>query len=578
MPEKVDIEKKLDNIVKGVETNYWKNFTLSEWRLKLASECQVYVHDENYLAKRFDQINYKFVSQKTAMEILKDNLYAILRYKYLTKSTDEVEQRIKEIVRSFLDNIKTSLIRISFNPDTECKYVRWLPDGCVAFRNGVFDFRENKWLFQYQKIRIEELNNNIYIYDPTYIIQWYINIEFQPLDGISVNNMSLEDFTLFMKEYDKVSRNYCFELMYNMSHDYDNNFSKSQFKHLCEILGYLCNQSFLQYFVLFIGTGQNGKNSLFDGCFLSRAIPMAANNDLNAIEEDKFVSGSLENKPFNIYLETDAETITKSKNLKAITGSMYQTIEHKGEDKVSGIINCKFIWAGNDQDKIKFSDNTTGFRRRINIFETYYTWDAKKKFLLTGDYYDTTFSQDLHELKDDILNTIVFIYFAMFGIKSATNNFTKQFSFTSNDWKMQYVDADFDLKEKLDRISLEKINDWMSKTRNHEAAKTLFYDKTRKRLYDSASIRELGINNFEEFVEKFIKNDEVFLQYFIDNDYCYMSIRHIQEMSGTGDKYEPTTFTQNLKKIYGVRRTENLFNNKPYVKVKFVNNKLKIMQ
>ena len=74
MPEKVDIEKKLDNIVKGVETNYWKNFTLSEWRLKLASECQVYVHDENYLAKRFDQINYKFVSQKTAMEILKDNL------------------------------------------------------------------------------------------------------------------------------------------------------------------------------------------------------------------------------------------------------------------------------------------------------------------------------------------------------------------------------------------------------------------------------------------------------------------------------------------------------------------------
>ena len=57
-----------------------------------------------------------------------------------------------------------------------------------------------------------------------------------------------------------------------------------------------------------------------------------------------------------------------------------------------------------------------------------------------------------------------------------------------------------------------------------------------------------------------------------------MSIRIIQELCKAMGKYEATTFTQNLKKIYGVRRTENLYNNKPYVKVKFINNKLKILQ
>ena len=66
--------------------------------------------------------------------------------------------------------------------------------------------------------------------------------------------------------------------------------------------------------------------------------------------------------------------------LKALTGSMYQTIQHKGIDEYSGILNTKHVWAANDQDKLKFGDTIIGFRRRINIFETWFRWDSKNKY------------------------------------------------------------------------------------------------------------------------------------------------------------------------------------------------------
>ena len=59
---------------------------------------------------------------------------------------------------------------------------------------------------------------------------------------------------------------------------------------------------------MLIGSGQNGKNSLFDGCFSNRVIPRPAANDLDAIEGDRFITGALENKAHNIFLETSAKT------------------------------------------------------------------------------------------------------------------------------------------------------------------------------------------------------------------------------------------------------------------------------
>ena len=573
---KSKINDKLKDLDNKVNNAQYKDWDLVKWQPLLAKECQVYVYNENYLAKRFDQINFQFCSKETAKEILIDNLYALLRYKYLTDRTDDIETRIGNIVKAFTANLKTTLIKVSFDPDSECTKVQWLPDGCVAFRNGVYNFKNDSWLFAYDKIRIENLNSTIYLYDQAYIITWFINIDFEPLP-MNINDFeNITDLVEFLKDLDKDNKNYCFELMYNMSHNYDNKFEIEKFNHMCQIIGYLCLQSFSQNFVLLIGSGQNGKNSLIDGCLTSRVIPQPASNDMESIEDDKFVGSSLENRAHNIYLETTPDIKSKSKNLKALTGSMYQQVEEKGVTKHATIINCKYLWAGNDQDKIKFSDNTVGFRRRINLYETWYRWDSKKRFLKTGDYYDTTFSDDLSEIKTDISNTVLFIYLSMWGIKVGTDNYTHSFKFTKNDWKLQYTDVNFDLKEKIESLTLKKISEWLSVPRNREMAKISFYDMSEKVLQDSLTLKENGVivHNYDEFLTKFMNDPEASLNYFAEYD-VYMSVRTLQQL--TKDDSPASAFSQNLKKLYGLNTFLYKSGNRPYVKVRFMNNKLKVV-
>lgn len=562
----------IQELIDKVDTVSLAKISLSDWRPLLANECQVYVFNEAYLAKRFDQIHYKFVGKNEAKEILIDNLYALLRFKYFPKASEEIDARIKDIVTSFSTNLKTTLKKVSFDKDSDSEYVKLLPNNCIAFRNGVYDFLNAKWLFRYDIVDLEQLSNKIYMYDNRYIILWYINIDFEPLD-LNIVDTPLEDFVEFMKKYTTTNHNYCFELMYNMAHTYNDMFDMRMFKHLCQILGYTILQSFSQNFVLFIGSGQNGKNSLFDGCFTGRVVPRPAANDLDSIEQDRFITGSLENKAHNIFLESSAKTYTESKMLKAITGSMYQTIEQKGVDKYSGLINCKFIFAANDQEKIKFADTTVGFKRRINVFEVWYKWDSQGRYLKNGDYYNTKFSDTLDEIKDDALNTIMFIYFGMYGLLDATRKFTRNFEFSYNNWKLSYSDVDLDLKEQVERITIENIMQYIRANKFHyEECKALFYDCHKTRLYQSSTMKELGYNNYDDELSM-LEDANAYTAYFADHD-VYANIRLLQKFSG--DFSAPAQFTQSLKKLYGLTNLPSYYNNQPYVKITFIGNKLKV--
>lgn len=565
--------KDINDLVKAVDTSALASRPLSDWRPVLAQECQVYVFGENYLAKRFDQIHYKFCEKNEAKEILVDNLYALLRYKYFPKWTDDIDAKISQIVSTFTTNLKSTLKKVSFDSSSDAEHVNMLPDYCIAFRNGVYDFLHDRWLFKYDIIKMPRLHNSIYMYDTKMIILWYLDFEFEPLP-IKIRDVNLETFIEFMKNVTKENRNYCFELIYNISHDIQDKFSIQRFTHMCEILGYTCLSSFSQMFVMLIGSGQNGKNSLFDGCFTNRVIPRPAANDLDSIENDRFITGALENKAHNIFLETSAKTYTESTMLKALTGSMYQTIQQKGISKYSSIINCKYIFAGNDQEKIKFSDTTTGFRRRINVFEIWYRWDSKKRFLKRGDYYDTTFSDSLSELKNDISNAIAYVYFAMYGLMSATDNFTRNFRFTYNEWKLQYTDLDFDMRDKIENITPEVILKWIHQNDTHyQEGKVMFYDLHKKRLYDSEEMKELGYVTYDDMLRMFA-DDEEFISFFAEND-AYIQVRQLQQLAG--DLSSATSFTQALKKLYSLTVLPALYNNKPYVKCTFINKKLKIL-
>lgn len=565
--------KTVKDLLEAVDTTALVARPLSDWRPILTEECQVYVFEENYIAKRFDQINYKFCQKETAKEILIDNLYALLRFKYFPQTSEEIDDRIDKIVRSFTANLKTTLKRVSFDPNTDAVYIKTLPDYCIAFRNGVYNFKDDKWLFKYDIIKLERLANTIYLYDNSYAIMWYLDYDFESL-GIKIENFSLEKFIKFMKDITSVpeSRNYCFELLYNISHNSLNQFDMKKFIHLCEILGYTVLQSFAQYFVMLIGSGQNGKNSLFDGCFTNRVVPKPASNDLDAIENDKFITGALENKSHNIFLETSAKTYTESKMLKALTGSMYQTIEQKGVNKYSSVINCKYIWAGNDQENIKFSDDTTGFRRRVNMMEIFYQWDSRKKFLSTGDYYDTTFSDSLDELKNDIMNTTAYVYFAMYGIMIGTKNWTKNFQFTENDWNATYFDVDFTIKESIKQLTLQRILSYIAKTPEKDCL-DMFYGVDKKKLYLSSSMNILGYKSFKEMIAM-LNDPEKAAHFFADND-IYISIKHLQKLIGNHDT--PITFSKNIRKLFNLKTFERLNGNQAYVRCTFISERLKIL-
>lgn len=559
-----------NDLINKIDNDVLMTRSLPDWRPILSEECQVYVFNNNYVARRFDQINYQFCTKDEAKEILVDNLYALLRYKYFSILTEEVDERINRIISSFTANLKTSLKKVSFDKDDEVSInIKFLPDYCIAFKNGVYDFKNDKWFFKYDIIKLERLNNIIYMYDTQWIIMWYFNYNFEPLP-ISIEDTSFEEFIDTIKELTKTNKNYCFELLYNMAHNKEDKFELKRFKHLCEILGYCCLQSFSQHFVLMIGNGQNGKNSLFDGCFTHKVLPLPVANSLKDIETNNFISGSLENKSHNLFLETNDETMQQSTILKSLTGSMYQTIERKGVDRYSTIINCKFIFAGNDKDKIKFSDTSVGFRRRVNLLNIYYQWDKRGEYLKNGDYYDTKFSEDLREIKNDLINTTTFIYFAMYGIKLGTNNFNCTFDFTENEWDSRFEDIDLDLKNK---ISMFSIIDFKNYIQNHiKTIKSELIDEDKNNLRTSNSLLKYGDKT--NMFNNLFNNDDNLFDYFSNNDF-YVNIRFLQSMLKVSES--ATSFTQKIKKIYKIKDLEYLYGNKPYVKCRFEKNRLKLL-
>lgn len=580
----------ITDVIANIDQQALLGRPISEWIPILADECQVYQLDGGgYMAKRFSQINYTFCDAKTAEEMLVNNLHAILRNKYFTILSDETLDRIQSIIQKMTINLTSVLRTLTFNKDnlstnSYLLYTQYIPDGCIAFRNGVYDFRNASWLFKYDKVELKT-GLTLVSYPTKYMVKWYFNFDFTPLD-FSLHEINLIDFINVLKELNNEQRNFCFELVYNICHTFEHKFDLNRFEHMCQILGYTCLNSFAQYFVMLIGAGQNGKNSLFDGCFTHRVVPKPSAIDLESIENNTFISGALEGVSHNIFLETSAKVYRESRMIKAFTGSQDQTIEHKGVGRYSGIINCKFVFAGNDKAEIKFSDTTTGFTRRVNMFEIYYTWDKLKSFLSLGDYYDTSFSSDLHELKDDILCSTIFVYLAMYGVKSATDNFTKAFNFTHNEWSSDYQEVNHELKRQLENIKCSSLLEFCRENKtNMQLGRNGFYDYDTKRsiifsIVDNSNNKIF--NSFENlanhtfFVDELKEHVYDGESYIEELDKLYLSIPFLKAYLNI--EYSSHMFTKNLQKIYGANSITRLGANIACVCCKFNRGKIQIIR
>lgn len=459
--------------------------SLADWQPILAAECQVYQFENGaFLAKHFSQIHYTICDGDTATSIIIDNLHALLRNKYFHPLTDEALDRINQIIKAFTTNLKATLLSVAYyirsnvKPKKNKIYIKNLPLGCIAFTNGVFDFAHNKWLFKYSSTELAT-GLELVEYPLEYIVRWYFDFDFEPLD-LNVNDFELKDFQQALLELDTTNRNLCFELVHNMSFDEHNDFDINRFEHLCEIMGYLCCSEVVEQFCIIFGTGQNGKDSLFRGCFTSHVIPTIATLSLDEILDSPFSTGTLEKACHNLNLELSPKTYNDVAKLKALTGGDEVNIERKNVQSHTGVINCKYLFAGNVQDDIKFTDTSNGFLRRVNVFNVHYVWDAQKHFMSRGKYFDTTFT--LGDLKFDIANTIIFIYLAMFGMKVATNGFKTDFKFTHNEWSSQYADIDTDLVKAVEAIKPQDLLTFAKSSK----ARLLGFDKA---LYSSNRIK-----------------------------------------------------------------------------------------
>ena len=588
-----------DKVTTDIATGLAIDRSLSDWRPILTKECQVYVVGQQYIAKRFDEVHYKYCAVDEAKEILTDNLYAILLYKYFPQTTDEVLSRIDEVVKGLTRNIKTFLTKISFENDENHfrgHVMKRVPNSAVAFSNGIFDFLKNDFIVKYDRIYIPQINNTIILYND-YIIEWNFDFDFDPLP-IKITETSFDEFLKILRTLDAESPNYCWELFYNMTHDIRHRPSKQRMLHLAEIFGYTLIPQFLQYFILLIGSGQNGKNSLFDGCFSAKVLPRPVSNSIEAIEKDRFITESLENSCHNIFLETSAKTYTDSNMLKALTGSMYQTIECKGVGKYAGIINCKYVFAGNDQSNIKFSDPTIGFRRRINVFEIFYSWDPDHRFLRHGDYYKTDFSGDLHEIKQDITNTVCYIYLGMYGILSATKNFTRDFKFTYNEWSDAYADIDVGIKEFFTTVAEPEdyFSIWGDSRFLDDAHQRIafFNEYGDKRLYQTAAMENLDANTYDKCIyymasstpitftdsdgNETTVNEPNCKQYMMGHD-IYVSLPYLRALllRKTNTQYTQREFNDMFKKIFTNANYMNCAQREQYVRMRLVGDKIKFV-
>ena len=188
-------------------------------------------------------------------------------------------------------------------------------------------------------------------------------------------------------------------------------------------------------------------------------------------------------------------------------------------------------------------------------------------------------SDDYHEFRNRV-SLETFIYLAMYGIKSATKNFTRQFKFTENDWNLSYSDVDLELKEKIENLSLPYILNTINQKKNSPTFNEfsdIFRDKNGELLYRSQIIKDYdpNINSFNDMLNSFTDQEFTGL-FFTDND-IYMNIKTLyQILYGITVNSQGRSFGSIIKKTFRNSNIKNMASNKPYVLIGFSGDRLRI--
>ena len=597
-----------DQVTAITDTQEAMKRPLQAWVQILAPECGVYNTKYGYLIRECDRVEYEYIGRddKEAATRAKHNLVALLRYKYFKKVTDESQARIDNIVSYFCKNLYNNICYVTIDKDDPIKgslRLNTLPMSAVAFANGVYDFKENRFLVKFERIRVPEVANTLVLYN-RYLILWYFNYDFVPYP-IDINKVPFGQFCEALRGQTPAKSNLAWQLYSNMCHDKSDRLTIQRMIHLSEIFGYTIAAPLVQSFVFLIGSGQNGKNSIYDGAFSHFVEPVPGQESIDTIENDRFIGGTLRGLSHNICLETVPGVKKSSDQLKKLTGSGEFASEEKGKTKITIPVNCKFIFSGNDQNNIKFTDRSHGFDRRCNLFEIHYTWSADHKFMRRNpDYYPCDFT--IKDIMSDVNNNKIFVYLGMYGIKSATRDFTRDFTFTYNEWNASYADVDADLQECLTtRLTPDLLfRDWcndslMLDERVHDYAFVVADPAASSgfsRLPTSSCIqKEYGRVTTDELAARFVQYKElvdydsegneiraqemVGVTFFGEND-LYISLEYlrgvVKHISPVFTR-SPADFNNDFRKALNIKHTPRLSGNRPYVKARLIGGKVRFL-
>lgn len=548
--------KSINDGIDIMQRKTYFNYPLHKWVSELAFKVGVFNLGGRFIAKEYREVSYQ---QGNAGEsgkrgisfIYGGNISAYLEAYYFPHPTDEEIDKIDEIKKYLVNNIASAVPMANLNgtaigktiyefdeylanhpsvDDNNAVNLYDLPSYCVAFNNGIYNFRDLCWYCKYNTKVVTRFEGvvssaNIYKSYPYYLyIDWnfkfnfheiYINYEGDkvkaylddnhPVGAINIGSLDLESMIAIFKELDKDDKNLFFRLFWNYSHiasiDDKFAFNTNKAHFFSELLGFLCTHEYSEYLVFLCGGGSNGKDLIFEQLFSRQIAPYGvAYNNLDKLLNNNFVDASLVKTPINVISEVPGgELDTKIVSmLKDKTGTEYRTIEPKGVDSFNGRVRCKYILTSNSKDEIyvKPSDNNNAWKRRTRMFNCEFTYDHNKEFLNKGSFLDSSLNRN-EELINGKYNLLSFIYLAMKGCQEATDNFTLKFKFGYND-----IDDSSINNNLLSNTSTIKYLD-------------IFNEITRVSIYNlikESNSKDL-INNFYSIKGKLLFNDKEFLSY-----------------------------------------------------------------
>ena len=277
----------------------------------------------------------KFIRYALSRCTARENAMGIWFYNYTTKQYDLLsEAQYKKIFFYIIEEASEDV----WKPSMERLYIEY-------FKNKVEQIDKTGYEFGYI-----QLNNCI--------------LDFHDEENIDPVEASPEYFCNFRLPYNYDENAECPQFM-----DFLNDvFEEDQERiHLVqEIMGAcLCYNKCMQYLVVFLGNGSNGKSLL-----ASIIKHMLGDSNVSAIPLDRlsgnqFSKQNLDGKLLNISSEIKSEKIYSTSDLKTLTGGDAVEVEKKFKDAYTTEIYSKFIVLANEM--FQTDDTSDGFYRRLMI-------------------------------------------------------------------------------------------------------------------------------------------------------------------------------------------------------------------